>query len=211
MTLVVTVLVLMALCANEALGFQSAGWGVRMTPPFGKGLQMATGGHGEGFRFMPTTKLDKEEFWPQILPIAGILGDMTTKDLFAPAQVIKPEQGMWTYDFSNPDMPQLGTVAFPGSERLHWCADPVVVIATNDQLGLTLSESVEVMIVVDRGDREWDKDTSFHLYQAPDNSMKVMWSDEGVPAGHQILGKVAVVSTPLTASMRTADAMFEEE
>ena len=175
------------------------------------GLQMKTGGHGENFRFMPITKLAPDEYWPQILPIAGILGEMTAEELYSPPQVIKPEQGMWTYDFSNPNMPQLGTVAIPGSERLYWCDDPVVVIATNEQLNIKMTELVEVMIVIDRADKEWDKENSFFMFEAPDNSMSVMWSDAGVPPGHKILGKVAVVSLPLTKSMRSADAMFEEE
>ena len=213
MIVITTFLVyLVVLYVNDVSCFRLNEPGVRMTTsPKVQGLQMATGGHGDGFRFMPAVKLDKDEYWPQILPIAGIMGDMTVEDLYAPPQVIRPEQGMWAYDFSNPDMPQLGTVPFPGSERLYWCDDPVVVIATNEQLGLRLSETVEVMIVVDRRDREWDKESSFFLFKTPDDGMKVLWSDDGVPAGHQILGKVAVVSVPLTRSMRKADAMFEEE
>ena len=179
--------------------------------PTRAGMQMKTGGHGDGFRFMPVAKLNSEEYWPQILPIAGVLGEMTVEELFAPAQVNKPAQGMWTYDFSNPDMPQLGTVAFPGSERLYWCNDPVVVIGTNEQLNLKMSEAVEVMLVIDRADRQWDKDSSFFLFQTPDNSMSVMWSDGGVPAGHSILGKVAVVAAPLTETMRGEESMFEED
>ena len=27
-----------------------------------------------GFKFIPTVKLDRDEFWPQILPIAGVYG-----------------------------------------------------------------------------------------------------------------------------------------
>jgi hypothetical protein len=172
---------------------------------------MTLGSHGEGFKFMPTIKLDNDEYWPQILPIAGILGEMTQEELYAPAQVIKPEQGMWTYDFSNPDMPQLGTVAFPGSARLYYCADPVAVIATNEQLGLKLEELVEVIVVVDREDRDYDKENSFFLFSDPSGDLSVKWSDEGVPPGYQILGKVAVVSVPLTEAMKTANNMFEEE
>ena len=95
-------------------------------------------------------------------------------------------------------MPQLGTVAFPGSQRLAECDDPVAVIATNTQLQIGLTEEVEVIMVVDRSEKKWSGDESFYLFQTPENTMVVMWSDDGCPAGHTILGKVAIVSVPLT-------------
>lgn len=174
-------------------------------------LTMATGGHNQGFKFIPTTKLERDEFWPQILPIAGVYGEMTPEQLYAPPRPALPEQGYWSYDFSNPDMHQLGTVAFPGSERLALCDDPVAVIATNTQLGISLEEEVECLVVVDRADRVWTNSQSFYLFETPSNQIVIMWSDEGVPTGHTILGRIAVVSVPLTEQMRGSNSMFAEE
>ena len=174
-------------------------------------LQMALGGHNQNFRFIPTTKLDREEFWPQILPIAGVYGEMTEEDLAAPAPAMFPEQGYWSYEFAHADMPQLGTVAFPGSQTLAECNDPVVVIATNTQLQISLSEEVEVMMVVDRSATTWKNDEHFYLFKTPEGGMVVMWSDEGCPSGYTILGRVAIVSVPLTDAMRGKNTMFEEE
>ncbi len=61
--------------------------------------------------------------------------------------------GMWQFDFSDPEGPQLGTVALPPSSVIQLALDPVVVISRSVELGLSLTNNVEaeVLIVIDRG------------------------------------------------------------
>ena len=49
------------------------------------------------------------------------------------------EPGQWTYDFSDPDGPQLGTVALEGSNVISTAVDPVVMIAEHTSVTLTPS------------------------------------------------------------------------
>ena len=49
------------------------------------------------------------------------------------------EPGQWTYDFSDPDGPQLGTVALEGSNVVSTAEDPVVMIA-NSEINVNLEK-----------------------------------------------------------------------
>lgn len=79
------------------------------------------------------------------LRVIGLYPGLSAQDLMAPSSTASPDVGRWAYDFSDPDGPQMGTVALPGSEIVHYAVDPVVVIASNKALGVELyGEDVEV-------------------------------------------------------------------
>ena len=153
-------------------------------------------------------KLDRDEHWPVILKIAGVYGEMTVSDLFAPAYTPPTKQGYWSYDFTEPGGPQMGTVAVPGNDRLHQCVDPVVIIATNSQLGIKAREELEMLVVIDRGDRTRDSDTNFFVFQNSDESFYIQWA-EGTLEG--CIGKVAMCCLPLTDKERDITSGFEEQ
>jgi len=71
---------------------------------------------------------------------------LTAEELLAPTSFDSAGYGRWTYDFSDPEGPQLGTVALPGSELVHGCIDPVIVIANTLSLGVDLQEDEEVEV-----------------------------------------------------------------
>lgn len=80
---------------------------------------------------------------------AGLYPGITADELNAPISTASPERGRWAYDFSDPDGPQMGTVALPGSEIVDLAVDPVVVIASNTALGIEMhGQEVEVGRVV---------------------------------------------------------------
>jgi hypothetical protein len=111
--------------------------------------------HGTGSRFLSIQQLKGDELMPRIIPIAGVYPGITADELMAPTSTPSPSYGRWAYEFSDPDGPQVGTVAFPASTLVHACVDPVVVIATNDALGIDLAgeHDIEAIVLVDRGDR----------------------------------------------------------
>ena len=91
---------------------------------------------------------------PRIVQIAGAYPGVTRSEFYAVNSEPAPPQGQWTYDFSDPDGPQLGTVALEGSNIVAACQDPVVLIAEHFSLGVELppaiQEPVDVLVLVDR-------------------------------------------------------------
>jgi hypothetical protein len=107
---------------------------------------------GQNFKYLPIHKGSDEEHFPRIMPIAGVYPSITYEQLMAPRSSEASDPGQWAYEFTDPDGPQIGTVALPGSDTITNCIDPVVVISKNTDLGVTVIEEVEMIVVVDRGD-----------------------------------------------------------
>lgn len=76
----------------------------------------------------------------------GVYPGLTAQELLAPASTEAPAYGMWAYDFSDPEGPQMGTVALPASALVHACIDPVVVIASNDALNIDMRGDHDVEV-----------------------------------------------------------------
>lgn len=97
----------------------------------------------------------------------------------------------------------MGTVAYPPSALVHSCADPVVVIANNDALGIDLKgdHEIEVLVLVDRGDRYFQSN-KFYAWAAPDGQVVIRWFEQ-VPEGWTLLGKVHYVTVPWTEKSGT--------
>ena len=129
----------------------------------------------------------------------------------APPSSPSAPMGMWQFDFSDPDGPQLGTVVLPPSAAVQKAADPVVMVAQSTELKLSLRNDVEaeVLIVIDRGELDFDS-TKFFAFSGPDGVVTVRWFDE-VPAGYSVLGRVVIVIVPYLESMMVKSSGFMED
>jgi len=169
-----------------------------------------SGRHGEGFRFMPMIKATSKEHFPRILQIAGVYPDLTPEELLAPgpAQPSAP-QGSWGYDFSDLSGVQGGKVAIPGSIIITQAVDPVVLITTSTHLGVPSPSELEMLVVVDRGNKRFHPD-DFFVFRTRENTLKIQWSDR-VPDDMEIIGKVVTTAQPYLPSMRRPSTGFAEE
>lgn len=170
-------------------------------------LSMKSGGHGQNFKYLPLIQGSDDELFPRILKIAGAYPSLTPDELMSPISSPSPPVGSWVYEFT--DLDGWGTVALPGSSVLNNAIDPVVMIATNTDLGVSIVEEVEVLVVVDRGDRGFSPD-SFFVFKTPKNDLSIMWCDE-IPKDYVIMGKVVVCAIPFTESMKSKSTGFMED
>lgn len=141
--------------------------------------------------------------------IAGVFPDLTPEDLLAPPSVPSGGLGCWSYDFPDPDGPQLGIVAIPGSPQITNAVDPTVMITTNTELGVQLIEEAEMLVVVDRGDLKVTRD-NFYVFRTPNNDLKIEWTDK-LEQGYQVLGKVILCTIPYNAANESKKTGFLEE
>lgn len=78
------------------------------------GTRLAMGAanlHGQASCFLPLRQLDQEYYAPRIIQIAGAYPGITAEEFFAVKSEPSADDGQWSYDFSDPDGPQMGTVA----------------------------------------------------------------------------------------------------
>ena len=79
---------------------------------------------------------------------------LSKEDIMSVSSEPAAEEGQWSYDFSDPDGPQMGTVAVPGGPVVSLAEDPIVIIADHFELGIPLpdelKEPVDILVVVDR-------------------------------------------------------------
>lgn len=167
--------------------------------------------HGAESRFLSLSQLGRKEIWPRIVPVAGAYPGLTGKDLLAPEAQPSCGPGQFSFDFTDTEGPQLGTVALPGSELVMSCADPVVVVANNRVLGIELDEEVEVLVLIDRASTLYNS-RYFYAFEAPDGAVVIRYFSE-IPEeeGWSILGKVMYVTLPHVESTAKASGFLEEE
>jgi hypothetical protein len=168
-----------------------------------------SGKHGSNFKYLPILQGDPDEPFPRIIHIAGIYPHLTVEQLFAPVSPQGASAGAWSYDFGDPDGPQLGSVALPGSGVITACIDPVVVIAKNSDLGVAAVEEVEMIVVIDRGDRDFVTG-KFYIFLTPEQTLDIRWM-ETLEEGYTVLGRVALCAMPFTESMRPKATGFLED
>jgi len=110
--------------------------------------------HGDNSCFMPLKQLEQDYYAPRIVQIAGAYPGLTREEFFAVTSEDVAVQGQWTYDFSDPDGPQLGTVAIESSNVVACCVDPVAMIAEHTSLGIPLPDAikdpVDIIVLADR-------------------------------------------------------------
>jgi len=160
---------------------------------------------------MPLVQLNDEDISPRIIQIAGVYPGITADELMAPQSAPAARHGMWQFDFSDPDGPQMGTVALGPNNAVHLAKDPVVLVTQSAELGLSLSNDVEteVLVMLDRGETDFESD-KFLAVAGPDGSVTIRWYD-ALPDGYSILGRVVYVTIPYLSSMATAKSGFAED
>lgn len=173
-------------------------------------IQMASGSHGENFRFLPTIRGSRDEHFPRIIHIAGVYPEITPNQLLAPLPLSpSAAPGNWVYDFIDAEEPHLGSVALPGSEAITNCIDPVVLIAKNTDLNVAYPVEVETLVVIDRGNKKFNPE-SFFICKTPSQQLKVMWMEKVEP-GYDIMGKVALVALPYHREASKLSGFLEED
>lgn len=179
-------------------------------------LQSTVGGiHGENSCFLPLTQLDQDYYAPRIIQIAGAYPGVTREEFFAVTSEPTPEQGQWTYDFSDPDGPQLGTVAIESNSVIALCEDPVVLIAEHTSIGVPLpeviKEPVDIVVVVDRSANTF-AERKFLLLDVPGSGLVIgaFPTFPELPQNCEILGQVVLCQVPWLPSMKRTKTGFLE-
>mmetsp|Transcript_27814 Transcript_27814/g.39123 ORF Transcript_27814/g.39123 Transcript_27814/m.39123 type:complete len:228 (+) Transcript_27814:163-846(+) len=164
--------------------------------------------HGEGSCFMPLVQLDQDFFAPRIIQIAGTYPGITAEQFNAVTSEAAAEQGQWSYDFSDPDGPQVGTVALEGNSVVAGCEDPVVIIAEHFAIGVplpdVLEDPVDIICLVDRANKEFGE-RNFLVLELPgadELSIGAYASRSQFPEGATILGRVEIVQIPWLPCMK---------
>lgn len=117
---------------------------------------------------------------------------------------------MWSYDFPDPEGPNLGIVAVPGSDAIQLCEDPVAVISDTLSLGMNVGASrLEVLVVIDRADRVFSP-SEFYIFRTPANTLEI-GSTEDVGDRYDILGRIALCILPFREEERKPPTGFLEE
>ncbi|CAM9606364.1 unnamed protein product, partial [Phaeothamnion confervicola] len=126
--------------------------------------------HGTGSRYMPIVQIKSSQEYPRTVAVAGVYPGLTPDEFLTPQSSEPAELGKWQYDFTDPDGPQMGTVALPGSAQLNSLDDPVIVVARNDVLGIELPKGdVSTLVVADRADTEFEMG-KFFVWQTPEGA-----------------------------------------
>lgn len=172
--------------------------------------------HGENACFLPLKQMDQDTFAPRIVQIAGAYPGLTREEFFAVRSEPAPPQGQWTYDFSDPDGPQLGTVAIEGSQVSNDCVDPVAIIAEHPSIGVQLPDAikdpVDLVVLIDRSKNRYG-DRKFLVLQLPGQeelTIAAFNEKNEIPVGSEILGQVDLVQVPWLPSMTPTRTGFAE-
>lgn len=171
--------------------------------------------HGQKACFLPLKQLDMDYYAPRIVQIAGSYPGLSRKDFFAVQSEASADPGQWSYDFSDPDGPQLGTVALEGSAMVSSCEDPVAIIAEHPSIGVQLPEAikdpVDLVVLVDRAEVNFEERAFFVLDTSDGVLIAAFPSKKELPPGSEILGKVKMVQIPWLPAMKPTKTGFMEE
>jgi hypothetical protein len=136
---------------------------------------------------LPVYRLESEEQLPRIVPVVGKL-PLSRADLQAVplAEEIAP---FGTVKFSGSG----AWVAVPGWQVILNAEDPIAILAMSDGLPVPLQGKVEeVLIVVDRSQRQWDADSYFLADR--EGNLDLSWFETSPEL--PILGQVVLVMRP---------------
>jgi hypothetical protein len=137
---------------------------------------------------MPVYRLESVEELPRILPVVGKF-PLNKADLQA-VPLIEEVSPFHLVQFSG----QGAWVALPGWQVIRLAEDPIVLLEDSDKLPSPLSgKTEEVLVVVDRAQRQWDASSYFLTEQA--EQLEIHWFEE--PAITPLLGKVIVIMRPM--------------
>lgn len=141
---------------------------------------------------------------------------MTREEFFAVTSEPSAEAGQWTYDFSDPEGPQLGTVALEGSQVVQACEDPVVLIGDHFAMGVELPKElvdpVDLVVLVDRALKTF-AERRFLVVDVPGETeleLKAYATKADLPEGATILGQAELVQIPWLPCMKPTKTGFME-
>ena len=126
-----------------------------------------------------------------------------------------PEPGQWSYDFSDPDGPQLGTVAIESSNVVACCEDPVVIIAEHTALNVPLPEvlkdPVDIVVLVDRAAKRF-AERRFLVLDVPGKGLVIgaFPTKQELPQEAEIIGQVVLCQVPWLPCMKPTKTGFLE-
>mmetsp|Transcript_45785 Transcript_45785/g.110980 ORF Transcript_45785/g.110980 Transcript_45785/m.110980 type:complete len:216 (-) Transcript_45785:56-703(-) len=170
--------------------------------------------HGQNSCFMPLKQLDQDYWAPRIVQIAGAYPGLTKEEFFAVKSEPSAPEGQWTYDFSDPDGPQLGTVALDGGSVVAACEDPVAIIAEHTSLAVPLpdaiTEPVDLIVLVDRAANHFAERRFLLTEQNGELIIGAFETKADLPAGCEILGQVQLCQIPWLPSMKKTKTGFME-
>ncbi|MFM7448351.1 MAG: RuBisCO accumulation factor 1 [Leptolyngbyaceae cyanobacterium] len=136
---------------------------------------------------LPVYQLEAEEQMPRLIPVVGKL-PLAKADLQS-VPLIEPVPPFGVVQFTGSS----AWVAMPGWQVILAAQDPVALLCSSHQLPAPLpGPAEEVLIVIDRAERDWDANRYFLVEQA--EQLTIQWSDQ--PFDGSIQGRVVVVLRP---------------
>lgn len=171
-------------------------------------LSQVSGGNGENFHFLPIAQGGIDEYLPKILPVDGFYGSLNQKDIAhctrSAAQTADHE---FQYYFPSASDMDTGLVAVSGCEQLEHAIEPFVIVAKSSDLRVASQVPVEVLVVVDHGDTQFDPD-AFFLCETSSGSLVIQWmTEQSLP----ILGKVVLCVLPPKKEREETGGFLENE
>ena len=137
---------------------------------------------------LPVYRLESETELPRILPCLGKLPlAHEVLDAVPPVEAIDPFQRVHAQDNTT-------WVAIPGWQVVLKAEDPVAFLCDSDGLPTPLSGNSpeEVLIIVDRAQRQWDMHSYFIV--APTEQLEIQWFEQ--EPNCSLLGRVILVLRP---------------
>lgn len=135
----------------------------------------------------PFYRLESAEEQPTIIPVAGKM-PLTIAE-FKAVPLTTPEGAFNIVKFSGTG----AWIALPGWQVVRNSEDPVMILVENQQLDPdAVSETEEVMVMVDRAQRQWDADSYFVVERS--GELAIDWFEEAPEEA--LLGRVVVVLRP---------------
>ena len=150
--------------------------------------------------------------------IAGAYPDVDVETYLAVSSDPPADMGQWSYDFSGPEGPQMGTVALPGLSTIYKTEDPVAIIADhitlNVPLGHGITEPIDLVVLCDRS-RKYFSERKFLILELEDKpgmvSIAAFNEKSEIPNNAKIHGQVTFVQIPWLNFMERKKSGFEEE
>lgn len=173
-------------------------------------------GHGENSCFLPLKQLDQDYCAPRIVQIAGAYPGLSIQDYYAVKSEPTAEFGQWGYDFSDPDGPQLGTVAIDGSSTVAECEDAVAIIAEHTSLKVPLPPAikgpVDLIVLADRAQTGFSERKFLVLEDTTTNELKIgaYETKADMPNDMKIIGRLVLVQIPWLPEMKPSKTGFLE-
>lgn len=136
---------------------------------------------------MPVYRLESEEELPRVLPVVGKI-PLTQADLQA-VPLIEETEPFRLVKFSG----EGAWVPVPGWQVVLNAEDPVVILSDSDRLPTPLpGKPEEVLVVVDRSQRQWDTNSYFVVELA--GQLEFQWFEEAPDL--PLLGRIILMMRP---------------